>query len=107
MVFFFFLATIPLTIRRLHDTGRSAWWVGIGIILKVSFVISLIFDIITTGINFPGFIGNIFETTTIFFAKYTVWSLIIFIYQIVLLVLVVSTGKCKINDLFEEFFFRG
>lgn len=27
-----FLVLIPLTIRRLHDTGRSGWWCGIGII---------------------------------------------------------------------------
>lgn len=26
------LAMIPLTFRRLHDTGRSGWWCGIGVI---------------------------------------------------------------------------
>ena len=26
------LAVIPLTFRRLHDTGRSGWWCGIGVI---------------------------------------------------------------------------
>lgn len=30
--FLLFLAMIPLTFRRLHDTGRSGWWCGIGVI---------------------------------------------------------------------------
>ena len=41
------LLTIPLTFRRLHDTGRSGWWWGIGAILKLLFVMFLIGDIVT------------------------------------------------------------
>lgn len=36
------IATIPLTFRRLHDTGRSGWWWGICAILQVAFFISLL-----------------------------------------------------------------
>lgn len=32
------LATLPLTIRRLHDTGRSGWWVLGGVVLGVAFL---------------------------------------------------------------------
>lgn len=30
------LATIPLIFRRLHDTGRSGWWMGADIILSIA-----------------------------------------------------------------------
>lgn len=33
------LAMIPLTFRRLHDTGRSGWWWGIGAIGSTLFAI--------------------------------------------------------------------
>ena len=39
------LATIPLVIRRLHDTGRSGWYWGVGILLGIVFAGALGFGI--------------------------------------------------------------
>lgn len=45
------LLTIPLTFRRLHDTGRSGWWWG-GYALLWGFAFAVFaFDIIRAGIN--------------------------------------------------------
>ena len=39
------LLTIPLTFRRLHDTGRSGWWLGVSILLRCSLTVIFIADI--------------------------------------------------------------
>ena len=41
------LLTIPLTFRRLHDTGRSGWWLGVSILLRCSLTVIFIADICT------------------------------------------------------------
>jgi uncharacterized membrane protein YhaH (DUF805 family) len=38
-----FLPTIGVGIRRLHDTGRSGWWLLIGLIPVVGFIVLLVF----------------------------------------------------------------
>ena len=40
------LMKIPLTVRRLHDTGRSGWWWGVEILLWFVFFICLSDDIL-------------------------------------------------------------
>jgi len=42
------LATIPLTIRRLHDTGRSGWWWGVGALLNVGIFIMVFFWLVSS-----------------------------------------------------------
>lgn len=42
----FGLAIIPITFRRLHDTGRSGWWYGVSIIGSLVFTVYLIILII-------------------------------------------------------------
>ena len=39
----FLLPSIGVSIRRLHDTGRTGWWVFIGLIPLVGAIILLIF----------------------------------------------------------------
>lgn len=74
------LLTIPLTFRRLHDTGRSGWWWGVGALLKLTFIIFLGYDCIMT-IN-----GYDLLTTTLFL-KYSIFYIGIGVYQIILIVL--------------------
>ncbi|MDT9689055.1 DUF805 domain-containing protein [Streptomyces sp. P9(2023)] len=38
-----FLPTLGVTVRRLHDTGRSGWWILIGAIPLVGFIILIVF----------------------------------------------------------------
>ncbi|MEU4081414.1 DUF805 domain-containing protein [Streptomyces venezuelae] len=38
-----FLPSLAVTVRRLHDTGRSGWWVLIGLIPLVGFIVLLVF----------------------------------------------------------------
>lgn len=38
-----FLPGLSKAIRRLHDTGRSGWWVLIGLIPLIGFIVLLIF----------------------------------------------------------------
>ena len=47
------LLMIPITFRRLHDTGRSGWWWGAGIIATYGFGTILAIDLgISSLINF-------------------------------------------------------
>lgn len=49
-----YLLMIPITFRRLHDTGRSGWWWGAGIIATYGFGTIFVIDLgISSLINFP------------------------------------------------------
>jgi uncharacterized membrane protein YhaH (DUF805 family) len=37
------LPSLSVSIRRLHDTGRSGWWLLIGLIPLIGFIVLLIF----------------------------------------------------------------
>jgi uncharacterized membrane protein YhaH (DUF805 family) len=39
----FFLPSLAVAIRRLHDTGRSGWWILISLIPLIGFIVLLIF----------------------------------------------------------------
>jgi uncharacterized membrane protein YhaH (DUF805 family) len=38
-----FLPTLAVTIRRLHDIGRKGWWVLIGLIPLIGWIILIVF----------------------------------------------------------------
>ena len=39
----FFLATLAVAVRRLHDTGRSGWWVLLQLICCIGTIILIVF----------------------------------------------------------------
>jgi len=39
-----FLPSLAVTVRRLHDTGRSGWWILIGLIPLVGGLVLLVFE---------------------------------------------------------------
>jgi uncharacterized membrane protein YhaH (DUF805 family) len=39
----FFLPGLAVTVRRLHDTDRSGWWVLIGLVPLAGFIVMLVF----------------------------------------------------------------
>lgn len=94
---FLSIATIPLTFRRLHDTGRSGWWWGVGAIMQVAFIVSLVYDAFMVGIHAND--RHDYEDGWAFtlFAKYSIWLVVIVIYKIVLLVFM-----CLDSDMFEN-----
>jgi uncharacterized membrane protein YhaH (DUF805 family) len=38
------LPSLAVTVRRLHDTGRSGWWILIGIIPLIGAIVLLVFE---------------------------------------------------------------
>ena len=40
----FEFSKVPLTFRRLHDTGRSGWWYGTFLLLPVLFLMLILFQ---------------------------------------------------------------
>lgn len=60
MVIYWIAALIPalaVTVRRLHDTNKSAWWLLIGLIPWIAGIIMLIFMVLSTHPN-PNKYGN-------------------------------------------------
>ena len=45
------LLMIPLTFRRLHDSGHSGWWWGALALLKFAFIVYICFDIAMVIVN--------------------------------------------------------
>lgn len=80
------LLTIPLTFRRLHDTGRSGWWWGIGALLKLTFILFFGYDIAMSIINANNLAGYESQLVTTLLIKYSLFTIIISIYQVMLLV---------------------
>ena len=80
------LLTIPLTFRRLHDTGRSGWWWGCCIILQGFVIVMLVYDIVMAYLNADNMSGyeDVFFWHLIL--KYAVLFIIIAIYKIILLI---------------------
>lgn len=79
--------TIPLTIRRLHDTGRSGWWWGAGALFKIGFFVFFFIELIFISLNYKG-ISEDYQTAAVFKAtlKYIAFIICIAIYDIVILV---------------------
>lgn len=93
IVFLLYLATIPLTFRRLHDSGRSGWWWGAGMILQIAFVVAMIYDVVMASVQMASlndydyaFSQSDLTYLVRFAAKYSIWALIIGIYKIVMFV---------------------
>ena len=77
------LFTIPLTFRRLHDIGRSGWWVGGLLILKAGFILMIIADLIVVIATD----GDVPWSVWGFIAKYWLFFTVILIYQIALIIM--------------------
>ena len=81
------LLTIPLTFRRLHDTGRSGWWWGGLALLKVVLFVVFVYDVIRLGLYS---IGSGIDGVGVLFSllwKYILLVLLVFVYKIVLIVM--------------------
>ena len=79
------LLTVPLTFRRLHDTGRSGWWWGGCAILQGIVIALFIYDMIMSYLNADMY-GYGDDIMWAFLLKYSLLSVLIVIYKIVLIV---------------------
>lgn len=92
------LLTIPLTFRRLHDTGRSGWWWGVGALLNLAFVIFFGYDCMMVIMNAEKMDGYGWQEAIGFLMKYGLFYIGIGLYQIFLLVLYCLDGEQFEND---------
>lgn len=97
---FFILATIPLTIRRLHDTGRSGWWWGIVFLLNVGIFIMAfywLFSFFFNAIHVYEYgdieFNNIVYDNISFLVKFFIYLTIIYIYRIILIIFCCQDSK--------------
>jgi len=84
------IATIPLTFRRLHDTGKSGWVWGIYKILQFVFLASLFYHYISD-----------YWTETLAW-KYGIGAFVILIYKIVLLIFLCQDSNSNRNKYGES-----
>lgn len=49
--FFNMIATLAVTIRRLHDTGRSGWWYGVSMILAFVWAMLVVAGIVVFAVS--------------------------------------------------------
>ena len=96
------LLTIPLTFRRLHDTGRSGWWWGGCAILQAIVIVLFIYDMIMAYFNADNMYGYGDEIFWAFLLKYSVLSMLIVIYKIVLIVFYCIDSETYENDYGES-----
>ena len=80
------ILTIPLTFRRLHDTGRSGWWWGGCAIMQGVVLVTFVYDIIMAYLNAGNIYGYGDDIICGFLLKYSLLSLLVVIYKIVLVI---------------------
>ena len=92
------LMTIPLTFRRLHDTGRSGWWWGAGAIIQGSMIICILYDMF--GIMVLQ--NNMSTSPETLIAKYFLWGLLVLVWKVILLVFLCTDSDTYENDYGES-----
>lgn len=96
---FLSLAVIPLTFRRLHDTGRSGWWWGVGAIMKGVFIVLLLVKVVKVALVSYNDEPDDFDETSVFamIGEYLIYALIICLYHLVLLIFLCLDGSREEN----------
>ena len=96
---FLSLAVIPLTFRRLHDTGRSGWWWGVGAIMKGVFIVVLLVKVMKVALGSYNDEPDDFDETSVFamIGEYLIYALIICLYHLVLLIFLCLDGSREEN----------
>ncbi|MBR5656057.1 MAG: DUF805 domain-containing protein [Prevotella sp.] len=91
------IATIPLTFRRLHDTGRSGWWWGFGFILRLVLYGNIIYDFIRF---FPNGIND--ADVKMLLIKYLAIVLVLLLYSLVLMIMLCVDSEPYANKYGES-----
>lgn len=90
----FSVAMIPLTFRRLHDSGHSGWWWGFGFLYKWFALAYVIFDIIYWAVttNTDDGLSILLHLT-----KYGLLFIVYVIYQLILIVILCADSEPRTN----------
>lgn len=90
------LLMIPITFRRLHDTGRSGWWWGAGII--ATYVLGIIF-VVDLGVGAMTGAFEVFSpaAVSILLGKWALIGIAYAVYRVVMLVFL-----CQDSEPFEN-----
>lgn len=91
------LLTIPLKVRRLHDVGRSGWWIAISVILNIFsfiFVCAIIIKYFVSALYSDYFD---FSALISLLLNYLVFGIIVWIYNIIMLVFYCMDSKPGTN----------
>lgn len=80
------LLAIPLTFRRLHDSGHSGWWWGIPALLKLVCIICLVYDCVMTVVNADNLEVYEYQFFVSVLLKYSLFILAVVFFQVLLLV---------------------
>mgnify|MGYP000252383819 CR=1 FL=1 len=101
------LARLPLTFRRLHDTGRSGIWCVIDFLLPLVFVAMVLYDVSfynameeSSATFGAGYTSGEMSSLGYFLAviyKYILLAIVCFVYKIVLIVFL-----CRDSDPYEN-----
>lgn len=79
------LPNLGVTVRRLHDTGRSGWWIVVPIVLYIPLMIAAMM-IVNNGNNFMGLM-----------AVFSLFYLALFVYAIIVLVWLCQDSQPRPN----------
>lgn len=90
------LLTVPLTFRRLHDTGRSGWWWGIRFVGYFIFICLFIGEILAL-ISEPSI-----EQLYGFIFKQILWIAGFLVYHIVFIIILCFDGEVEANEYGES-----
>ena len=103
VAFMVYLAMIPLTFIRLHDTGRSGWWCGAGIILNAIFAVEF-FASIYSMLQSNGFSTDVTDYGTaimmlkmLFNPTLIIIYIVMFVYSIITLVFLCQDSQAHDN----------
>lgn len=97
--FAFGLLTIPLAVRRLHDTGRSGWWLLGKVVFPVllsAWVLCLFACGATALIYTPGYPASA-ALCGVFIVTFVLWALFALVYQVALIVFLCQDGDPEAN----------
>lgn len=86
----FWLVTIPISIRRLHDTGRSGWWMFFPVVATIIIVSMCVSDVLSF-MTMDDFEDTI--TPFVVFGKYIFFCGIVSVYQIVMIIFFARTVR--------------
>ena len=93
------IATIPLTVRRLHDIGRSGWWC-LGFLLQILFIPVFAFDLMLIWTH-PDY-NPAMITQLLFSFKYIIIFFAMLIYNTVMLIFLCRDSQPYINEYGES-----
>ena len=94
------IATIPLTVRRLHDTGHSGWWLVGSFVANIILVVMFIVDYIMAIVSIAGGAfenGGGLEFLLVTLGKYALVITLVIVYKLLILIFLCQDSDKNTN----------